>query len=305
MLRRQSRRPSRSGFTLVESLVFAAIVVLLLTLLLPAVNVTWRMSHRMQCSNNVKQISLALQNYHDARGTFPAGWISHEGKSGDPGWGWASTILPFMEQTGLANSMMASEGIASTANRGTSRTELDTYRCSMDRSLEDVSIWLKSSSSGERSPVLSKIKLSSSSYVANFGSRPFEDCDPSAADAACDGNGVFFRNSFIRLRGIQDGASHTILVGERRSDRVTAVWAGLLPNGEHGPGRIVAHGAVTPNDDSVRYGYSSSHRGGANLAFGDGGVRFVPDDVDPSVFRALSTRNGGEMRTHHENKQRR
>src|SRR5579883_209719 len=103
--RRFLRSPSsmrRRGFTLIELLVVIAIIAVLIALLLPAVQAAREAARRAQCANNLKQIGIALHNYHDTVGTFPPGFLSKldpaTGDNAGPGWGWAAMILSQLEQ---------------------------------------------------------------------------------------------------------------------------------------------------------------------------------------------------------------
>src|SRR6516162_8451246 len=105
----------RTGFTLIELLVVIAIIGVLMALLLPAVQKVREAANRVRCQNNLKQIGLALQMYHDDTGSFPSGylWIPTRGgvdpcpnppgdlTDTDPGWGWAALLLPYLEQDSL------------------------------------------------------------------------------------------------------------------------------------------------------------------------------------------------------------
>src|SRR5438094_479446 len=100
------RLVNRRGFTLVELLVVIAVIGTLIGLLLPAVQKTREAASRLKCKNNLRQIGLALHNYHDRAGVFPPGYASLVGPNGPaddrgPGWGWAAFILPELEQDNL------------------------------------------------------------------------------------------------------------------------------------------------------------------------------------------------------------
>ena len=111
----------KRGFTLIELLVVIAIIAVLIALLLPAVQSAREAARRMTCVNNLKQMGIALQNYHDAVLAFPAGYFTTskfiDGETDTaPGWSWASMILPYMEQTPLYSSINVALPIQAPAN---------------------------------------------------------------------------------------------------------------------------------------------------------------------------------------------
>src|SRR5579864_846191 len=122
----------KRGFTLIELLVVIAIIAVIVALLLPAVQQARESARRAQCKNNLKQVGLALQNYHGSRNVFPPGHVSTFDNSGNdtgPGWGWAAMILPEIEQTALQNGINFSQPIEAAANATPRVTLLPTLLC--------------------------------------------------------------------------------------------------------------------------------------------------------------------------------
>ena len=106
----------RPAFTLVELLVVIAIIGLLVALLLPAIQMARESARASQCKNNLKQLGIALHNYHDVLGCLPPGWMANK-PDGVPGWGWSSCLLHYIEQHNLELSIQRNLPIAHTANQ--------------------------------------------------------------------------------------------------------------------------------------------------------------------------------------------
>jgi len=126
-----SQRQMRRGFTLVELLVVIAIVGTLVALLLPAVQMAREAARASQCKNQLKQIGLATHQYHDTMGRLPPGWIANQ-PEGVPGWGWASSLLLYLEQVPLDGSINRSLPIAHSTHQQARETVLPVLICASD-----------------------------------------------------------------------------------------------------------------------------------------------------------------------------
>jgi prepilin-type N-terminal cleavage/methylation domain-containing protein/prepilin-type processing-associated H-X9-DG protein len=319
-----SQPEEHRGFTLIELLVVIAIIAVLIALLLPAVQAAREAARRAQCTNNLKQIGLALHNYHDALSAFPMGYAARSrfldgATDTDPGWGWGAMVLPELEQGTLFNAINFSLPVEETQNVTGVRSVLAMYLCPSDPmpggpfpvtdALSNVLAW-----------------MAPTSYAACVGN----DVTDSTTGLNHDGlgNGVMFRNSGVRLADITDGASQTIVVGERAWSVASGPWAGVVTSGviRRGPANpcpktgaiyylaatmVQAHTNVLNTDSDPDGGlddFSSRHPGGANFVFADGSVHFLknvlrnagtrPDGSTiyaSPAYLALGTRNGGEV----------
>lgn len=288
------RRP-RPGFTLIELLVVIAIIAILIALLLPAVQQAREAARRTQCRNNLKQIGLALHNYHDSFNTMPPGWIGMTGGVPDiygiNGWGWGAHILPQIEQNNLYATLNFNINMSNTSMFTARTTVIPTFRCASDVS-EDT--WKLNDGSVDHD-------LAIANYVGVFGTSDIDDCAASP-NSLCRGEGAFYQNSKVPFRDFSDGLSNTLVVGERRTRTDTpeqwhATWTGVIPNGDDALVRILGTCDHTPNHPSNHIDdFSSLHSGGAHFTFGDGSVKFVSTNVDLGVYQALATRAGGETK---------
>jgi hypothetical protein len=249
---------------------------------LPAVQAAREAARRIDCRNNCKQIGLALHAYHDVYRQLPAGWIAHP-NTGEPGWGWATHILPFLEQINLHAQIQLNLPIADSSNQIVRETSLSVYRCVSDGRGNDPLVLLAEEATGN-----SLFKVARANYVGAFGTLEIED-DPFAGD------GVLFQNSNLRFADVTDGLSNTIFVGERCSRIDGSTWTGAVEDAEEGLVRIVASSDHVPNHPAAHFDdFSSFHPTGAHFTLGDGSVRMLADTIDLDVYRALATRTGDE-----------
>lgn len=297
------RFPKSRGFTLIELLVVIAIIAILIALLLPAVQQAREAARRSTCKNNLKQLGLALHNYHDVHNTFPSGWIGVENRlsniEGESGFGWGAMLLPYIDQNPLYQQFNFSLAMDVNPNRDLLKSTLPTFQCPSDPKPET---FLTPDRNG------TDINLSTANYVGVFGTVELDDCEnppgtaPVTSTGQCVSDGTFFHNSKVLFRDFTDGSSSTIIVGERTTfiDPVSnvpfyATWSGALPEVEEAAARILGHAEHPPNEFEHPEDFGSSHVGGAQFVLGDGHVRFISQNIDTLVFQALSTRNQGEI----------
>ncbi|WP_437192938.1 DUF1559 family PulG-like putative transporter [Planctomicrobium sp. SH527] len=303
---------SQRGFTLIELLVVIAIIAILIALLLPAVQQAREAARRSQCKNNLKQIALALHNYHDSHLVFPYGYWSREGVAGfrknrDT---WFQRVLPFVEQTALYNAYETANPEYS--HQATQRnTVLNSFFCP----------------SNPEPGTMSALGFRGS-YGGNGGSNV-------GAGMLTTANGIFYQYSKVGINSITDGTSNTLLIGEGvvrtgsgGSGDAYVPWseAGTYRGGGPHHGGMIST-AETPNtpipdcgrgcgnydpkvhpcnstDAATPAGFTcttrstylrSYHVGGAHVAMADGSVRFASSNIHRATFQALGTRSGSEV----------
>lgn len=294
----------RRGFTLVELLVVIAIIGILIGLLLPAVQSAREAARRTQCQNNLRQIGLALHSHNDTHKRLPAGWIS-DVPIGEPGWGWASRILPDVEQGNVYDRIRFDLGIEDAIHNDIRELPLVVFQCPSDGGSEVFQIGGvhvghamalhgddddddDHDHGGNVDEGDTLFPVSKSNYVGMFGTTEIED-SPS------NGNGAFFHNSKVSFKDIRDGLSNTILIGERRSRLGGSVWTGVIPEANAPMARIVGSADHVPNHESGHFeDFSSEHATGANFLLGDGSVRLLTDSIDFNPYRAAATIHGHE-----------
>jgi prepilin-type N-terminal cleavage/methylation domain-containing protein/prepilin-type processing-associated H-X9-DG protein len=316
----------RSAFTLIELLVVMAIVGLMVAILLPAVQRSREAARRTHCTNNLKQLGVALASYTAGHGHLPPGYVSVGFDfdllvSRGPGWGWAAMLLPFVEESALHNDIDFNRDIDHPVNSTTRQTALDLFLCPSDYMPRT---WTASSGfvrirKGRIISVLTPIcDVAGSNYVGVYGT----------SEPGIDGNGVFYCNSSTRPAEIYDGLSQTFAVGERSTNlnngRGQATWVGSVPGAvfwscmplgdgrdeeeegasgcwrEDGSGMTLGHTGEGNGPGNIYADvnqFLSRHGQGAFFLFCDGHVRFLDESMDYKLYRSLSTREGAEVYT--------
>ncbi len=282
----KSRKPL--GFTLIEFLVVIAIIAILVSLLLAAVQRTRASARELQCQHNLRQIGLAMHTHHEKLEKFPPGWY------GTNSWAWGAVLLPYMDNAGLARGLDVSNDPEwffdhpppNAGERGD--TSLAFYLCPDDGIARRNPNYTSDGSVG----------YYKSNYVAVNGDSVH------IQQAYYTQSGVFGIASEISMAEIPDGLSYTFLVGERatyRDGMKGAIWMRATNRvGNYFQGSAVAGtcgGKSTLNAQrSDIIGFSSPHLGhGANFVFGDTTVRFINEDIDPEIYRNLANRKDGQQ----------
>ena len=296
---------ARAGFTLIELLVVIAIIGVLVGLLLPAVQKVRETAARTQCKNNLHQIGIALLNHWTVQRYLPTNGgkasgqainINTDGPSNTWGLGtpnlsakdqtgsWAYAILPYMEMGNIYQAPVAN------GPQGGQAAEVKAYMCpSRGRRQVQVAV--------SPEPVYGKV-------LDNQGVNPWSKIDYAANRLVIDNRGV--ANMPMRLTEIGDGASNTVLAGEKVMDPLayeTGGWYYDEPyfaggaDGTHREGTGLFQDAVGVQIKAATGSagnWGSAHPTSAGFLFADGAVRNLPYNIDPTVFKALLTPNGHE-----------
>lgn len=309
----------RRGFTLIELLVVIAIIAVLIALLLPAVQQAREAARRSQCKNNLKQIGLAMHNYHETYNLLPPGFISYQGNAAPttaaPFWSWAASILPQTDGATLFNTLgIGTTNIAQIAAGGNLvqqralTTALPNFLCPSDtapslNTSRPTSLTLNGAANAS---------LATSSYIASNNAYIVM---PAGINAGLTSNfssnqptvgyvGPFAINSNTGFRDFTDGLSNTILVGERAwkvgsaSALTSASGLALATTGQNTnsgtapPITALYTDTLAGLTNKINYvnnsatpiindvsSFSSFHTGGAHFLMGDGAVRFISENI--------------------------
>ncbi len=310
-----SSRPK--GFTLIELLVVIAIIAVLIALLLPAVQAAREAARRSQCVNNLKQLGLSMQNFHDAMGTLPPGAVN------SPAQGWPFFVLGYLEQVSMQNALNINAPYYDARNSTVTQATINVFNCPSD----------PNSGLFYYSKFLPRKK---GSYAVNWGNSHYDQGLPNPFTGPM-GTVVPIRGPFrvtvpskginaFSFRDITDGTSNTmqtseLLIGMNtgtsagQSDIRGDIWGdsrcGNMYTAYLAPNSTLQDQLDSKNDcqyingnppcnapspqgadyDAAR----SKHPGGVNVGFCDGSVRFIKNSVNVYAWRAVSTKDGGEI----------
>lgn len=281
-----STKSRRTGFTLIELLVVIAVIGILIALLLPAVQQAREAARRTQCKNNLRQIALALHNYHDRSGSFPPSSVV-DGNGLDTGWwSWVVRVLPDLDQQPLYSQLDLNEDIWTNCHkyRALTSIKLSVLICPSDPHGERVYESEEDCAGGEAYAL--------TNYLA---------CRGSTRDVP--GNGVFPDiNCVTRMEHIRDGTSQTLLVGERPAEPSAywGWWATGFGLDSRGLGESILDASEGLHSGDLNGGadlqhYWSAHAGGAHFALCDGSVRYLSYSLDHQTFQSLASRDGAEV----------
>ncbi len=316
----------RRAFTLIELLVVIAIIAVLIALLLPAVQAAREAARRSQCVNNLKQLGLALHNYHDVHGAFPIGNSLNVATGSSNNLSQQTRLLPFLEQAVLANAINFNLKSSTPENATGLVTSVNVFLCPSDTQNQ-----LPVGQAGINYRV-----NHGTSIVNSYGSS-----DTSGVNVAMPApNGLFFLDNKIGLASVTDGTSNTAAFSEHvKGDFSSAISTELSDTYQPGTYPATADQAIQdcrainildltkqgnsnggspwmadghtmtryyqasgPNTRSCMFPpqristtANSRHPGGVNVTMADGSVRFFKTSINVATWRALGTRNGNEI----------
>jgi type II secretory pathway pseudopilin PulG len=274
---------TRRGLTLVEVLIVMGVLVLLVGLLLPGVQLARGSARRVECRNSLKQLGLAIHNYHETFNTIPPGWISSNS------FGWYTFIIPQIDSNPYYNRLDFNSSWQ--LDNRTPQTIFPICRCPEDPGSVTIG------------PPEFPVFAGRSNYAAVSGATLITN----KTVVATETHGPFGENSKRNFRVFTDGLAYTFLVGERKSSGGfppnsggDGIWVGVR-NNDTQQGQAFAIGDCNsgnlPNAQGANAspvsGFSSYHAGGVQFLIADGSVRFISDKIESSTYANLSTIDDG------------
>lgn len=306
----------RRAFTLIELLVVIAIIAVLIALLLPAVQQARESARRTQCKNQMKQLGIAMHNYHDTYKQLPPGtikWIGDPARTGPTSQyyddhGWYSQIGAFIDQAPWFNSINFSAQMSDASNDNARRNRIALYGCPTSGGTQNNE-WASNTWARWRG-----------NYVVNWGNTNYGQGTSGGVNF---GGSPFGPRGSSNFSGIVDGMSNTLMMGEIIASTTAPGWGGPISEMQIATGGQTFTAWLPPNspscdnawrlcpgtsdlngisccqlaadDVSQYFTVRSRHTGGAHVLMCDGAVRFVSNNIDLNVWRTLSTSKGGEV----------
>jgi prepilin-type N-terminal cleavage/methylation domain-containing protein len=302
-----SRFRRKAGFTLIELLVVIAIIAILIALLLPAVQQAREAARRTECKNNLKQLGLALHNYHDVYQAFPISLYGGYGDTANVGgynqnsksWGWPVRLLPYIDQAPLYN--LINPGTTTMAASGQIATVVPVFLCPSDPALARID---------ENTSYMVGVTVARTDYKGVMGNDwnwgAYANNTVSAGDSFTNNNGLLYTldyRSYRRISRITDGTSNTLAIGEAVCNPLFVdgngsgySWMNAAETAATAAVPINTYNPKTPSSLpwDQRWSFASAHTGGCQFLLCDGAVRFLSQNIDLNTYRALASIDGGE-----------
>ncbi len=319
---RKSQRSPRTAFTLIETIVVILIIGVLSAILISVVQASRDSARRIQCSNNLKQIGIAIQSYSATFGCLPPAYSTRlfdGARETSPMWGWGAHISSNLEVIAY-NAINLSQKTFDIANKTAYSTRVASFLCPSSPDYGPVQVF-----SFMDSITVMFDGIAPSNYIASAGTRSLSKGPVPAGGGDSytlndNEDGAMYRNSFVTFSALTDGSSNTLMVGERSRNLADATWVGPAAIGVYAvrprssfsvrcvSANILVLGHTGPENSKTKPtwcdrpnfpqadpdSYWSCHQGGCNFLLCDGAVRFVRDSIDPRTFSFLATRSGQE-----------
>jgi prepilin-type N-terminal cleavage/methylation domain-containing protein/prepilin-type processing-associated H-X9-DG protein len=292
MRRPHVSRSSRGGFTLIELLVVIAIIGVLVALIMPAVQSAREAANRTQCQNNLRQLGLAAQEYHDVFNSFPSGWYCDEA---DPDcvlqgakltmWNGLTGLFLKMELDNNYNELNFQLPTTDSSNITGTRRTIAVLMCPSNK--RELAAGVNNANPGKA--VVQKFGLSD--YRGNMAAGYLPGCN-GATDPACNiyDNGIFYRNSVTSMSEITDGTSNTCLI----SETLQGTWSQATDCCVRTTVDRQINRPLKINGVVYNTYWMSKHPGMVNVAMCDGSTRTITQQINKNVLVKMMTRNGGE-----------
>lgn len=287
------------GFTVLELVVVIGIIALLSSLLLPAMIAAREAGRRATCTNNLRQISLAIHSFAERGNYLPPAWrtADHDALFA---YGWATQVLPDLEQGALLSRLSLNDRPESLDGAHRSIALMlcpsDITEPDFELMKEDVRVGNAAAKLGDIVPAESSSQLimvlPTANYQGVFGTIEADESNTMPKTSPqYYGDGSLIRERKVRWANLERGLSNTLLVGERTMAMVPSTWLGVDFRGEDAACRLVGSAITHPNcQECDECEFSSRHPGGSAFCWADGHVTLVSDDVDSTTYQQSARR---------------